>query len=222
MADIIVFGAGRIAEVAKVYIDAHGPDRIIGFTVDEAYLETDTFHGLPVVAWERLESRFPPTDAKLLGPLSYRGLNDFRRDRHLEGRRRGYAFASFIHPATHIYTRDIGENCFILEGNVIQPFARIGQGVMMWSGNHVGHHAVVGDYCFLSSQVGLGGGVRLGERCFLAGKVGVETSVEVGEASFLGTGAIVRKNLPDQSVVPGQMDAVAPYTSERIRRLRFR
>ena len=37
MADIVVFGAGQIAEVAKVYIDAHSPDRIVGFTVDAAY-----------------------------------------------------------------------------------------------------------------------------------------------------------------------------------------
>jgi sugar O-acyltransferase (sialic acid O-acetyltransferase NeuD family) len=222
MAEIVVFGAGQIAEVAKVYIDAHSSDRIVGFTVDAAYRHSETFRGLPLVAWERLEDRFPPGSVKLLGPLSYRRLNDFRRERHLEGKARGYTFASFVHPASHIYTDDIGENSFILENNVIQPFVRIGSGVVIWSSNHIGHHAVIGDYCFLASHVGLGSGVRLGESCFLGGKAGVETGVEIGRASFLGGGAIVKRNLPAESVVPGQSDAVAPYSSARLKRLRFR
>ncbi len=222
MADIVIFGAGQIAEVAKVYIDAHSPDRIVGFTVDAAFQKSDTFHGLPLVAWDRLEQSFPPGSVKLLGPISYRSLNEFRRDRHVEGKRRGYEFASFVHPASHIYTQDIGENCFILEANVIQPFVRIGAGVMMWSGNHIGHHAQVGDYCFLSAHVGLGSGVRLGERCFLAGKVGVDSGFEIGAGSFLGGGAVVKKNLPPESVVPGPSDRIAPYSSSRLKRLRFR
>jgi len=222
MADIVVFGAGQIAEVAKVYIDMHSAHRIVGFTVDAAYKTADSLHGRPLVAWDRLEERFPPSSVELLGPLSYRQLNEFRRDRHLEGKRRGYAFASFIHPASHIYTSDIGENCFILENNVIQPFVRIGHGAMIWSSNHIGHHAVIGDYCFLSSHVGLGGGVKLGERCFLGGKVGIETGVEIGAGCFLGGGAVVKKNLPDESVVPGPNDAVAPYKASRIKRLVFR
>ena len=222
MADLVVFGAGQIADVAKIYIDAHSSDRIVGFTVDDAFRKSETFHGLPLVSWERLEAIFPPGSVKLLGPLSYRRLNDFRRERHLEGKARGYEFASFIHPASHIYTQDIGENCFILEANVIQPFVRIGVGVMLWSGNHIGHHTQIGDYCFLASHVAVGSGVTLGERCFIAGKVGIETSVSVGNACFVGSGALVKRNLPAESVVPGPDDEVAPYPSSRLKRLRFR
>ena len=62
----------------------------------------------------------------------------------------------------------------------------------------------------------------MGERCFLAGKVGIDSGVKIGIACFLGGGAIVKKDLPDESVVPGPADAVAPYSSKRIKRLRFR
>lgn len=222
MSDIVIFGTGLISQVAKVYIDKHGPHRIVGFTVDARYRTTDTFLGLPLVAWERLEERFSPNSVQLLGPLSYQRLNELRRERHEEGRARGYSFASFIHPASHIYTTDIGENCFILENNVIQPFVRIGSGVIMWSGNHIGHHTEIGDYCFLASQVGLGGRVRLGKGCFLAGKVGVETQVEIGDACFLDTGVLVKENLPAGSVVRSRTDPVAPFPSSRLKRLRMR
>ena len=219
MADVVLFGAGQIAEVAKVYLDAHGPDRVVGFTVDASHRHGDSFAGLPLVEWETLEERFPPGEIKLLGPLSYRRMNEFRRDRHLQGRQRGYDFTTFIHPASHIYTDAIGENCFILENNVVQPFARLGDGVMMWSGNHIGHHCVIGDYCFIASQVGLAGGVQLGARCFVAGKAGVESGVSIGEGCFLGGGVVVKKNLPADSAVPGTADPVAVYPASRLKRL---
>jgi acetyltransferase-like isoleucine patch superfamily enzyme len=219
MADIVLFGAGQIAEVAKAYIDRHGEDRIVGFTVDADYLSVDSFHGLPVVAWEELESRFPPAEVKLLGPLSFRRMNEFRRDRHQEGLKRGYDFTSFVHPASHVYADCIGENCFILENNVIQPFVKIGKGVMMWSGNHVGHHATIGDYCFLASQVGIAGASVIGERCYLAGKVGIEMGLTIGAGSFLGSATLVRKDLPERSVVPAVGSKVASFTADRIKRL---
>lgn len=217
MADIVLFGAGQIAEVAKCYIDAHSEDRLVAFTVDAAYKHGDSFHGLPLVAWEDLEAHYPPGQVKLLGPLSYRRLNDLRRDRHREGKARGYEFASFIHPASHIYTRDIGENAFILENNVIQPFVTIGQGVMMWSGNHIGHHSTIGDYCFFASQVGLGGAVAVGECCFFAGKAGVETGVSIGDACFLGTGAVARKDLAAGAVLLTPSPAPSSFTSNRLK-----
>lgn len=219
LADIVVFGAGQIAEVAKVYIDRHGPDRIVGFTVDREYVKEDTFHGLPVVEWERLEARFPPDQVKLLGPLSFRRMNEFRRDRHQEGLSRGYSFTSFIHPDSYIYTDDIGTNCFILENNVIQPFVKIGTGVMMWSGNHVGHHVTIGDYCFLASHVGIAGASVIGERCYLAGKAGIEMGVTIGAGSYLGSATLTRKDLPEASVVPAVGAKVAAFTADRIKRI---
>jgi len=218
MSDIVIFGAGQIAEVAKVYIDAHPEHRIVGFTVDAQYATADSFHGLPLVPWEDLESVFPPGQIELLGPLSYRRLNEFRRDRYLEGKARNYRFASFIHPNSHIYTTDIGENCFILEANVIQPFAKIGNDVIMWSGNHIGHHSIIGDHCFLASHVGIAGATRIGDGCFLGGKVGIKEGLTIGPACLLSFGVIVTKDLPPGSVVlRGIEDRVAPFPSSRMR-----
>jgi sugar O-acyltransferase (sialic acid O-acetyltransferase NeuD family) len=222
MGDVVIFGAGRIAEVAKVYMDRFGDDRVVGFTVDAAYATEETFHGLPVVPFEDLERHFPPSQALLLGPLSYRRMNEFRRDRHAEAKARGYRFASYIDPRSSVMTDVIGENCFILEANVIQPFAQVGDGVIIWSGSHVGHHGVIDDFAFLSSHVCLGGGVHIGERCFLSGKSGVESGLRVGAGAFVGSGAKVRRDIPEGGVLPGAKDLMAPYTAERIKRLRMR
>ncbi|MFG1404197.1 acetyltransferase [Xanthobacter sediminis] len=219
MADIVLFGAGQIADVARVYIDACGPDRIVGFTVDAAHRKADSFAGRPLVDWETLERHFPPGRVKLLGPLSFRRLNAFRRSRYEEGRARGYAFATFVHPSCSNHAERIGENCFILENNTLQPFVTIGDNVIMWSNNHIGHHSQIGDHCFLSSQIGLSSNVVIGPGCFLSGQVGIEYGVTVGADSYLGTCTFIAKNMPPESVVRIEGSPVAPYSSLRLRRL---
>lgn len=108
LADIVIFGSGQLADVAKAYLDRFSEDRVVGFTVDAAYLDQPRRHGLPVVAWETLEMTFPPDQVLLLGPLSYQRLNRFRRDRHLEAKARGYGFASFVHPSAHNMAQAVG------------------------------------------------------------------------------------------------------------------
>jgi acetyltransferase-like isoleucine patch superfamily enzyme len=222
MADVVIFGVGQIAEIAKVYLDRFGEDRVVGFTVDEAFSTGPEFRGLPVVAWERLESRFPPGSVELLGPLSYQRLNEFRRDRHNEGKARGYAFASFIHPSTHNLAESVGENCFILENCTLQPCVRIGDGVMIWSASHIGHHSVVADFCFLSAQIGLASGVRIGEGCFIGGQAGIENGVTVGAASYIDARARIRRDVPPESVVRHPADSPKAYTTARLRHMKFR
>ncbi|AGW15015.1 acetyltransferase [Megalodesulfovibrio gigas] len=220
MADVVLFGAGQIADVARVYMDTHGPDRIVGFTADAAYCTAETFAGRPLVPWEDLERHFPPDQVQLLGPLSFRRLNEFRRARYLEGKARGYAFTSFIHPACHNYAQSIGENCFILEENTLQPFVCIGNNVMLWSGNHIGHHTRIEDHCFLAGHVGVASNVVIEEGCLIAGCGGVNYGVRLGAWSFVGMGAIIRRDLPPESVTPPTPHPrIAPYSSRRIRRL---
>ncbi len=220
MADVVLFGAGQIAEVAKAYIDEYSDHRIVGFTVDDGFRHGETFAGLPLVAWESLEERFPPDAVQLLGPLSYRSMNGLRRDRHAEGKARGYSFASFIHPQSHIQAAGVGENSFILEANVIQPFVTIGQGAMIWSGNFIGHHTVIGDYCFFASQIGIGSNVRIGEGTFVGGGVGVAPDITIGDGCLLALRATVHHDVPAESVVHGPPDArVVKLGKSRMKRL---
>ena len=218
MSDIVLFGAGQIADVARVYIDAHGPDRIVAFTADGSHLAADSFAGRPLVAWEDLERCYPPDQVKLLGPLSFRRLNAFRKERYLEGKARGYGFASFIHPSCHVYTDRIGENCFILENNTLQPFAEIGDNTMLWSNNHIGHHARIGSHCFLSTHIGVSSNVVIEEECFLAGKASIDYGRRVGARCFLGPSAVVLEDLPSGSVVLGVNSPVARFSSRRLAR----
>ncbi|MDH3316242.1 MAG: hypothetical protein OER43_10820 [Gammaproteobacteria bacterium] len=220
MADIVFFGTGQSAEVGRVYLESYSEHRVVGYTVDPKFVTSETFQGLPLAPWDRLEEFFPPSQVELLGPISYWRMNEFRRDRFLEGKARHYRFASFVHPESYINTTDIGEHCFILESNIIEPFAKIGNNVVIWGGSHIGHHAVIEDDCFLSARVGVSARARVGRRSFLAIKVIVAPGVTVGEASMLGLNVAVQTDVAAESVITSdQQNRIAKVPSSRLRRL---
>jgi len=219
MSDIVVFGAGGVAGMAKRYIDLHGPDRIVGFTIDGRFKTSDDFEGLPLVPWEQLEEHFTSTEVRLLVPMSGRLQNEVRRDRYLEGKRRGYAFTSFVHPDNYNDAASIGENTFILMRGILEPGVRIGNGVMIWSGAHIGHHATIEDYCFLGGSVAVGAMATIGERTFLGSRTFIDANVTLGVACFIGSNGFVKQDLPPQSVVVREADPIKPYLSERIKRI---
>ena len=212
MVDLVLFGAGQFIDVVATYIEHHTDDRIIAYTVDKAYRRSDQHRGLPLVDWETLEHQFPPSQVQLFGPISYRDANRFRKNRFLEGKARGFSFYTFIHPATYIYTQDIGENSLILEGNTVQPYASVGDNCILWSHNHIGHHTTLGAHCFLASHVGIGGNSQIDEGVFFAGKSGAIDNLKIGAWSFFSPGAIALSDVAAETVVaapPVRMSAGA-------------
>ena len=219
MTDLVLFGTGAAAQTVAVYLERHSDHRIVGHAVDAAFRDRDSLNGRPVVDWEDLERHFPPDRVQLFGPFSYARMNGLRRDRYLQGKARGYRFARFIHPASHVYTDDIGENCLILEACVIQPFVRIGDNVVVWSMVSIAHHAVIGDHCFLAAQTSVAGSARIGSGCCLAGQVGVADGVRIGGGCALLNGAFVTRDLPDDSVVVGPRAERKGFPGTRLHRL---
>jgi sugar O-acyltransferase (sialic acid O-acetyltransferase NeuD family) len=220
MADLVIFGTGHSAEVVRIYLGRYSTHRIVGFTVDAPYATADRFHDLPVVPWDRLEEFFPPDQVELLGPISYAGMNELRRDRYREGTARHYRFASFVHPDTHIHADHVGGHCFILEKTIVEPFVRIGDNAVIWGGCHIGHNTVIGDDCFLSGDVLLGARVRIGNRCFLAARAAVRGDVTIGDACLLGFGVTVQRDLvPGSVVVDGTQNRISRAPSSRVSRL---
>lgn len=88
----------------------------------------------------------------------------------------------------------VGENTFIFENNVIQPFVTIGNNCILWSGNHVGHRSVVKDHTFISSHVVISGYCEIGEYCFLGVNSTFNDHVKVGDQCVIGSGALITKD----------------------------
>ncbi|HMI06345.1 MAG TPA: acetyltransferase, partial [Flavobacterium sp.] len=162
MAKIIIFGIQDFAELAHFYLENDSDHEVIAFCVNEQYLpEPPIFKGLPVVAFETVENQYPASGFKFFAPMSPQRMNRLREDVYNAIKAKGYELISYISSKATLFNNKIGDNCFILEDNTIQPFTTIGNNVVLWSGNHIGHHSTIGDHVMFTSHVVMSGHVTI-------------------------------------------------------------
>jgi sugar O-acyltransferase (sialic acid O-acetyltransferase NeuD family) len=199
MRKVIIFGINDLAELAWFYFInearfGHDDPFPIAFTVNKEYLTQNEFHALPVVPFEELEQYYPPSEYKLFAPIAD---NKLREKIYLEGKQKGYNFISYISPNCTDHASSIGENCFILEDNTLQPFTTIGNNVILWSGNHIGHHSKIEDNVFFTSHVVMSGHCHIKNGAFLGVNSTLRDGITIGENSIIGMGSLITKSVPD-------------------------
>ncbi len=198
---VILFGNGQIASVAYAYLTYDSEHEVVAFTVDRAYRDAPTLFDLPVVPFEEVQDHFPPDQCKMLVSISYRGVNRLRAEKYRAAKAKGYACISYVHSRAVTWPDlQLGENCFILEQNVIQPFVTIGDDVTLWSGNHIGHHTVIGDHCFIASQAVISGFVTVEPACFIGVNATIRDGIRIGAECVIGAGALILKDTAPKGV----------------------
>jgi UDP-3-O-[3-hydroxymyristoyl] glucosamine N-acyltransferase len=129
----------------------------------------------------------------------------------------GYTLASYVSSRCSFLTDEpLGDNCFILEDNTIQPFVTIGNDVTLWSGNHIGHDSVIEDHCFVSSHVVISGHVRVGAYCFLGVNATLRNSITLAPRTLVGAGALLMKDTQEGDVYVAGRTARFPRTSDQV------
>ena len=220
MKPLLIFGAGEIAEVAHFYFTRDAGREVSAFAVDPAFVKQASHCGRPVLAFAEAQAAFAPATHDLFVALSYAKINALRAEKCAAGRAAGYRLASYLSSKASVWEGfSPQENCFILEDNTIQPFARIGANVTLWSGNHIGHHATVGANCFITSHVVVSGGVSIGEHAFIGVNSTVRDHVRIGARSVIGAGSLVLEDVPDDGVVAARGSELSKVPSHRLRRL---
>jgi sugar O-acyltransferase (sialic acid O-acetyltransferase NeuD family) len=201
MKPLVIFGAGDIARLADHYFTRDAGREVRAFTVDEKYRQGESFLARPLVAFEDLERTHPPAEFDLFVAISYQRMNLARAEKYDEAKSRGYALASYVSTRCSLLSdAPVGDNCFILEDNTIQPFVTIGNDVTLWSGNHVGHDSVIEDHCFISSHVVISGHVRVGKYCFIGVNATLRNSISLAPSTLVGAGALIMKDTKEGDV----------------------
>ncbi|MDZ8050441.1 MAG: acetyltransferase [Aulosira sp. ZfuVER01] len=205
MAQVVIFGTSEIAEIVHYYLKHDSEHEVVGFTVDEAYLQAESFNGLPLVPYEKLEKYYPPSEYKLFIAISYKNVNKLRAEKYFNAKKRGYSCISYISSKASYHGTQLGENSFILEHSIIQPFSSIGNNCLLLGANHIGHHCTIEDHCFLTSDVVIGGGATIGEYTFIGLNATIRNYINIGKENIIGAGAIVLSHTEDRAVYsPGE------------------
>jgi sugar O-acyltransferase (sialic acid O-acetyltransferase NeuD family) len=205
MAKVIIFGVQDFAQLAKFYLQHDSEHEVVAFSVHEPYLpEGRTFEGLPVVAFETVEQRYPPSDFMFFAPMSPSRMNKLRETVYHQIRQKGYEMISYVSSKATVFPEaNIGDNCFILEDNTIQPFTSIGNNVVLWSGNHIGHHGIIKDHVSFTSHVVLSGHCVVESFSFFGVNATIRDGIHIAEGSFIAMSAAVTKDTEPWGVYKG-------------------
>ncbi len=217
---LVIFGAGDIAELAHFYFSTDTEYDIVAFAVDSEYLTDSIFCGLPVIPFQHITTNYPPVQYEVFIALSYSRINELRMEKYFEAKAMGYSLASYISShATVLNNQNIGDNCFILEDNTIQPFVTIGNNVTLWSGNHIGHHSTIKDHCFIASHVVISGGVEIGAQSFIGVNATLRDHIKVGEKCVIGAGTLLLADAQPEGIYIGTATERSKVPSTRLKKI---
>lgn len=201
MKKLVIYGTGVIGEIADYYFSNDTDYQVEAFTNAEQFIKEETFSARPLVAFENLENTFPAAEFDVFVALGYMKTNQIRQARYAEAKSKGYRLATYVSSDAMFHAAEIGDNCFVLENNVVQPFVKIGNNVTLWSGNHIGHHSTIRDNCFVSSHVVISGACTIEENCFLGVNCTLRDNLTLGRFTVVGAGAVVLNDCEQRTVV---------------------
>lgn len=203
MAQVIIFGILDTAELAHFYLENDSEHTVVAFAVNREYIQQDKFRGLPLVAFEDVDVLFPPAEYQFFAPMTGRNMNRNREKIYLDIKAKGYRLISYVSSKATIFGNPIGENCFILEDNTIQPFTTIGNNVVLWSGNHIGHHGQIKDHVFFTSHVVMSGHCTIESYSFFGVNSTIRDYTAIAQGTLVGMASAITKDTEEWGVYIG-------------------
>jgi len=196
---LIIYGNGRIAKI--LYQFAKKQYDVVAFTVDKDFIEEDTIEGLPLVAFENIESEYAVDEYKMIIAVGYIQMNNIREKKYLEAKEKGYKFINYIHQSVDVHDNILlGENNIILDHVTLQPYVEIGNSNFIWSNSVVAHGSKVKDTNWITSGVVISGDSTICSKCFLGVNSTIGHNITIEDENFIGANTLITKNTQPKEV----------------------
>ncbi len=193
---LIIYGIGKFAEYVKYVFNNDSEYEVIAFCIESSFLNSDSFANLPLVAFEDLTKFFPVRSHSLFIAV---GQNPVRQRLFDAAKEEGFFMPSYVSGKAHTWPNlELGQNCFIGEGSVIQPFVKIGNNSIHF-GSRIGHHSLVQDHTLLSGSI-IGGNTIIGEGSYLGLNSSVKQNLVVGPKNIIGMNVSIEENTSENAV----------------------
>ena len=128
----VIFGTTDFGKMLRYYFEKYADVQIVAYTVDKAYLESDSYDGLPAVAYEEVEKAYPPTEYTMVIALGYKKMNQIRQQKFEDAKRKGYRIENFVHPSVVDESVAMGEGNIILEHVTLAYGTKIGNSSVLF------------------------------------------------------------------------------------------
>ena len=145
-------------------------------------------------------------------------LNADRRKLYHKVKGMGYKLANIISPTACVRGEILGDNCWISDGVFLQERTILGNDVFIMDNAMIGHRSTIEDHVFVTIRATICGSVSVGEQSYIGANATVFDEVKIGQKCLIGGATIVKRNVPDFSVVkiPNDTMIIRQYPEEVI------
>lgn len=199
MKKVIIFGIGDMAEYVYYMMKRDSEFDVVSFTVDNDFRTADQFCNLEVIDFDIIDTIYPPSDYQMFIAVGPSKMNLFREKKCVEAKEKGYTLISYVSKSA-VCDSALGENCFVADFAVINPFVEIGNNNYFFEGVIVCNKAQIMDNCYIAPRVTVSSFSVIQSNSILGTGSIVKTKVVVGKESLIGASCYISKNTLEKSV----------------------
>ncbi|RKS50576.1 sugar O-acyltransferase (sialic acid O-acetyltransferase NeuD family) [Gillisia mitskevichiae] len=209
---LIIYGIGKFAEYVDYVFQNDSDYEVIAFCIEEKYLETKLFNNKPLLKYESLADSYPPNLYDLFIAV---GNNEIRKKIFEHSISRGYYLASYISSKSKFWDNLItGNNVFVDEGCVLQPFIKISNNCILFTSS-LGHHTQIKEHSLLSGSK-TGGNVIIGENCYIGLNASIKQNINIGDNTIIGMNCAIERDTKPNEVYSNKGTTKRKLTSSEL------
>ena len=203
---MLIIGAGGLAAQIFPDIEAmHLPDVAFWSEIETQYVFIK--NKFPVLSNDEMVKTFFLNKTKTFilcvgSPLARRMMEKKFTDL-------GGSLATYISPFSTLSPySEVARGTTILSNVIIESGVTLQEGCLVNKTSNIGHGCQIGAYSELAPGVILAGEVTLGENCYIGTRSVILPKVKIGNNVSIAAGAIVKKNVPANSIVAGPVTTI--------------
>ena len=199
MKKLLIFGNSVMAEVALFYFNRDSEYEVLGFCVDQEFIENNKFCNLPVFPFEEVEKSHPCSEIDFFIAIGPTKMNVVREGKFLAVKSKGYHCASYISPYA-ICDSKIPENCYIADHAIINPNVELSANTYIYEQVIVSAHATIDKNCYIAPKAYIGSYSFVRNNCILGVNCIIKSKVTVKQYSLIGSNCYIAKDTEEQGV----------------------
>jgi len=199
---LIIGAKGFAKEVLEILHQSNNVDNLYFYDDVNEDIPAKLFGIFPVLRNEASATELFLTDKRFTIGL---GNSTLRKKLYEKFIAMGGEFISTISPFANIghYGNIIEEGCNIMTGTVITNDIKIGRGCLINLNCTIGHDSIIGTFTELSPGVSISGNCIIGSYCNIGTNATLLPGVVLGNNVIVGAGAVVTKNVSENTTVVG-------------------
>jgi sugar O-acyltransferase (sialic acid O-acetyltransferase NeuD family) len=188
---LIIYGIGRFAEYVQYVFDNDTAYSVEGFCIEKKLYDLNKWNSnLPLILLEDLLENYSTKEYSIFIAV---GNNEIRKKFFLMFNEKGFPFTNYISTQCSSWPNlRIGNNVFVDEGCVLQPFITLEDNTILFT-SQIGHHTSIGKHSLVSGAK-TGGNVKIGENCYIGLNASIKQNISIADNSIIGMGCIIEKD----------------------------